>query len=149
MKYVHTNIVAKNWKVLVDFYCGVFECVPVPPERKQSGDWLARGTGVPNASLQGMHLLLPGHGSSGPTLEIYQYEQMEPRLEPKSNRQGLGHLAFSVDDIASVREKILQAGGAEIGELSNTLVTGVGELEFIYMADPEGNIIELQKWTNE
>ena len=72
MKYVHTNIVAKDWKALMEFYVSVFQCKLVPPIRDLSGEWLATGTGVPNAKFTGGHLLLPGYGPDGPTLEIYQ-----------------------------------------------------------------------------
>ena len=78
MKYVHTNIISKDWRKLADFYTTVFECVIVPPERNQSGDWLSKGTGVPNAHLRGAHLRLPGYGENGPTLEIYQYDHTYP-----------------------------------------------------------------------
>ena len=84
MRYAHTNIIAKDWQKLVDFYIAVFECELKPPVRNQSGDWLASGTGVANASLEGAHLLLPGHGENGPTLEIYQYAEIhdQPALMP-------------------------------------------------------------------
>ena len=31
MRYIHTNIVAKDWRRLADFYIQVFGCTPVPP----------------------------------------------------------------------------------------------------------------------
>ena len=74
MKYVHTNLVCKDWRRLSSFYVETFDCQVKPPVRKQSGEWLDRGTGVIGASLEGVHLLLPGYGQAGPTLEIYQYE---------------------------------------------------------------------------
>ncbi len=77
IRYTHTNIVSNDWKKLVKFYTEVFECSPVPPERNFSGKWLDEGTGVNNASLQGMHLRLHGFDDNGPTLEIYQYENIE------------------------------------------------------------------------
>ncbi len=146
MKYVHTNIIADDWEKLAQFYQDVFDCVPVPPQRQLSGAWLDRGTGVPNASLQGMHLRLPGYGDAGPTLEIYRYEHMENRPATVANRKGLGHLAFAVDDVAEVRARVLAAGGTDVGQITETVVEGVGKLTFTYMADPEGNIIEIQHW---
>ncbi len=147
MKYAHTNIIADDWQHLVRFYQEVFECVPVPPRRQQSGAWLERGTGLLNASLQGMHLRLPGYGDAGPTLEIFQYDRMEPNPTPTANRRGLGHLAFVVDDVAEVRKSVLALGGRDIGQIAETEVDGVGRLTFTYMADPEGNILEIQKWS--
>lgn len=146
MRYAHTNIVARDWKRLVQFYSNVFSCEPVPPERNQSGDWLDRGTGVADARIQGMHLRLPGYGEDGPTLEIYQYSQIEPATPATANRQGIGHLAFTVDDVASVRDQVLAHGGSALGSISQTEISGVGHLTFVYLADPEGNILEIQNW---
>lgn len=146
MRYAHTNIVAKDWKRLAQFYCDVFLCVPVPPERNQSGTWLDRGTGLTNAELQGTHLRLPGYGDNGPTLEVYQYEKIATSSPGEANRQGLGHLAFEVDDVHDTKSLILDHGGSTIGDISETNVEGIGKLTFIYMADPEGNILEIQQW---
>ncbi|MEO0559645.1 MAG: VOC family protein [Bacteroidota bacterium] len=146
MTYAHTNIIAADWQTLAQFYQEVFNCTPVPPRRQQSGAWLDRGTGVQNASIQGIHLRLPGGGDSGPTLEIYQYAHMESKPSPAPNRQGLGHLAFTVDDVAEIQAQVLAHGGRNIGQISETTVEGVGTLTFIYMADPEGNLLEIQNW---
>ena len=149
MRYAHTNLVAKNWKVLADFYCAVFECIPIPPQRDQSGPWLDKGTGLANAHLQGMHLLLPGYGASGPTLEIYQYAGMSPTEKHGANKQGFTHIAFEVEDVPKCIHSILQHGGSHLGELSSTVVKGVGTITFAYMADPEGNILEIQHWDRD
>lgn len=146
IKYAHTNIIAQDWRKLVDFYCEVFDCVPVPPQRDQSGEWLSRGTGVPDAALAGMHLRLPGHGEDGPTLEIYSYAKMLDKPQAAANRKGIGHLAFLVDDVATIRAAVLAQGGADLGEIVQRDVAGVGRITFIYMADPEGNILEIQHW---
>src|SRR5262249_55014086 len=67
-RYVHTNLIARDWRSLARFYQDVFGCIPVPPERDYSGAELDAGTGIPGARLQGAHLRLPGHGADGPTL---------------------------------------------------------------------------------
>jgi hypothetical protein len=38
--YVHTNLIAHDWRALAEFYQQVFGCVPVPPERDLSGPLL-------------------------------------------------------------------------------------------------------------
>ena len=37
--------------------------------------------------------------------------------------------------------------GADLGELTEIDIQGVGRITFQYLTDPEGNIIELQKWS--
>ncbi len=124
-RYVHTNLIARDWRSLARFYQDVFGCVPVPPERDLSGPEMAAGTGIAGAHLRGIHLRLPGHGDAGPTLEIFSYDQMAERPPTAVNRPGFGHLAFSVEDVAAARETVLAAGGQPVGEVVTvTLQTG-------------------------
>ena len=146
-KYVHTSIVARDWEKLVQFYEKVFNCKPVPPERDLSGTWLESGTGVPDAHIRGMHLRFPGYGDHGPTLEIFQYNREVERPETAINRPGIAHLAFAVDDVEVARDAVLAAGGDVIGEVVSLEVAGTGVVTFVYLTDPEGNIIELQHWS--
>lgn len=146
MRYVHTNIVARDWQKLAEFYVQVFGCTPKPPKREQSGNWLEKGTGVKRAALEGMHLLLPGYGENGPTLELYQYKETLVPSESMPNTRGIGHLAFEVDNVEKTLAQALASGASKIGEISHTHVQGVGDITFIYIRDPEGNIIELQSW---
>ncbi|MEJ2701732.1 MAG: VOC family protein [Sedimentisphaerales bacterium] len=145
-KYRHTNIVAKDWRKVAEFYERVFGSEPVPPERAAVGEWVEKCTGVPGAEVRGIHLRLPGYGDDGPTLEIFQYNIAEERPETAINRPGLAHLAFEVEDVEATRNEVLAAGGGCVGELITTGIRGAGTITLIYMTDPEGNIIELQKW---
>lgn len=146
VKYKHTNIIARDWKKLTKFYEQVFNCVPVLPERHLSGAWLEKGTGVTDAKFSGIHLRLPGFGDNGPTLEIYQYSNNERKLPPMANREGFTHIAFEVNDVEKAMLEVLKNGGSKVGDITSAEVEGVGILAFVYLADPEGNIIELQAW---
>lgn len=146
MKFAHTNIISTNWKELADFYVKTFDCKIVPPIRKQSGEWLEKGTGLKNAKLEGAHLLLPGYGDNGPTLEIYQYENIEKQDFVSPNKRGFGHIAFEVESVEKVLETLEINGGKAFGEITKRVVKDVGEITFIYARDPEGNLIELQSW---
>ena len=146
MKYVHSNIVSKDWQTLVAFYIQVFECKMILPKRTLSGDWLSKGTAVPNASIKGAHLRLPGYDKNGPTLEILEYTNIEVSPESLANQTGLGHLAFEVDDIQKVVTKALKFGAKRYGQISQKNIAGLGQLTFVYLKDPEGNIVALQNW---
>lgn len=146
MKFAHTNIVSTNWKKLADFYIKTFDCKIVPPIRKQSGEWLETGTGLKNAKLEGAHLLLPGYGENGPTLEIYQYETIEEQDSVAPNKRGFGHIAFEVESVELVLKDVKKNGGESFGIITKRDVKGVGEITFVYARDPEGNLIELQSW---
>ena len=145
-RYVHTNVIARDWRALADFYQRVFGCVPVPPERDYRGAALDAGTGLTDAVLTGVHLRLPGHGAGGPTLEIYNYASLEQAPRPEVNRPGFAHIAFEVADVESARNEVLREGGSSVGEVV-TLQTKTGaKVTWCYLRDPEGNIVELQSW---
>ena len=146
-KYVHTNLIARDWKRLVQFYGEVFGCEPAGPERDLSGPWLDRVNSVPNGRLRGVHLRLPGYDDQGPTLEIFSYDQLIERESPRSNECGFAHIAFAVDDVDAALQAVLAAGGGAVGEIATAKVAGVGLIRLVYARDPEGNIIELQNWS--
>jgi catechol 2,3-dioxygenase-like lactoylglutathione lyase family enzyme len=96
--------------------------------------------------MTGAHLRLPGHGPQGPTLEIYTYTSLAEGSPPAVNRPGYSHIAFEVGSVEAARREVLAAGGAPVGEIV-TLTTAAGRrVTWCYVADPEGNIIELQAW---
>jgi predicted enzyme related to lactoylglutathione lyase len=144
IKFIHTNLIAKDWQKLAQFYIDVFGCIPNYPERDLSGDWMDKLTNIPDVHVKGIHLHLPGY-KDGPTLEIFGYNKAELRdSDPMINTQGFGHIAFHVENIQAVLKKLLKFGGKKYGELVEKGIEGVGFLTVIYTTDPEGNIIELQ-----
>lgn len=146
-RYVHTNLIARDWRALASFYIRLFDCRPVPPERDLSGDWLDAATGIAGSRITGTHLRLPGHGDTGPTLEIFSYDEPAERPDVAPNTPGFVHLAFLVDDVPATAAAVLAAGGSAVGETASRDVPGVGRLVFRYMRDPEGNMIELLHWS--
>ena len=96
-KYVHTNLIAKDWRKLVDFYRQVFGCTPVVVDSTLSGEWLDQVSGVPQAEIRLCHLRLPGYGDTGPTLEIIAYNRQAEAHASAPNRPGFGHIAFAVE----------------------------------------------------
>jgi catechol 2,3-dioxygenase-like lactoylglutathione lyase family enzyme len=147
-KYVHTNLIARDWRKLAHFYQDVFGCTVVAPERHYKGSDLERGTGVPGTELHGVHLRLPGCGDAGPTLEIYSYSVGSEPVNPEVNRPGFAHIAFSVPDVGEARTVLLRSGGAAVGDIVTLITTAGDHVTWCYMRDPEGNIIELQSWSS-
>ena len=145
-RYIHTNLIARDWRALAAFYRAVFGCVDVPPERDFAGHEVEAGTGVPGAALRGMHMRLPGWGADGPTLEIFNYSQLADAEAPVANRPGFAHIAFAVESVADARAEVLANGGRAIGDIV-MLRTPRGTVTWCYVTDLEGNIVELQRWT--
>ena len=148
-RFAHVSIVAADWKRLAEFYEAVFGCTRVPPERNLAGAWLDTATGVSGAQIRGIHLRLPGTGDDGPTLEMFQYNHAQDRPETAINRPGFAHIAFSVDNVEAARNAVIAAGGGSVGEIVSREIPGAGRITFVYLTDPEGNILELQHWSCE
>lgn len=145
-RYVHTNIIAKDFQKLIDFYKVVFQCKSIGETRDLQGEWLDKLTGIPNTHIRGEHLCLPGYEKDHPTLEIFSYNTME-ESDIAINKCGIAHLAFEVDDVEKTLQLLLENGGTQIGELVKTEYEDGRKAVFVYAADCEGNIVELQSWS--
>ncbi len=143
--YVHTNLVARDARTLIDFYRDAFGCESVGETRDLSGDWLDRLTGIPGAHIVGEHLAQPGTGGKV-TLEIFQYAGDPPESPRRLNAPGFGHIAFAVDDVAGTLAEVIARGGGQVGELVSVDYADGRRLTVVYATDPEGNVVELQSW---
>ena len=144
-RYVHTNIIAKDFRKLIAFYKDVFQCKSIGETRDLRGEWLDKLTGIQNAHIVGEHLCLPGYEDDHPTLEIFSYDSMETATVA-INKCGIAHLAFEVDDVEKTLQLLLQKGGKQIGEVVKAEYEDGRKATFVYATDCEGNIVELQSW---
>lgn len=144
IRYVHTNLIAKDWRALAAFYTDVFGCTAVPPERNFSGEWVDNLTDICGVHIRGAHLKLPG---SDATLEIFAYEPEGLDGWRPINRPGFAHIGFHVGDVEGMLARVKAHGGQPVGEIVRHRVEGAGLLTVVYASDPEGNIIELQNWS--
>lgn len=88
----------------------------------------------------------PGFGPEGPTLEIFQYQETLERETAYANSKGLTHIAFEVTNMDEICAKVIREGGWMLGKLVRQEVEGVGVCTFVYVRDPDRNIIEIQMW---
>ncbi len=146
IRFAHINIVAKEWKKLADFYINVFSCKPKPPERYLSGEWLDKLTGLKSAKINGIHLSLPGYDKDSLTIEIFEYDKNKKNCGKLINMEGFAHIAFAVEDVEACLKLLMEKGGSTVGKVVKTKINGVGQIHVVYARDPEGNIIEIQKW---
>jgi len=144
--FAHTNILAKEWKKLAQFYIDAFGCKPVYPERDLSGDWIDDMTNIKDVHIAGIHLKLPGF-KDGPTLEIFSYNHaLEMHRPMQINELGYTHIAFRVNNVKDYVDRVLEHGGSFYGKITGANIENVGHLTAVYMRDPEGNIVEIQSW---
>ena len=150
IRIAHVSITAKDMTRLQEFYEKALGFVVSRPERGFSGDWLGKGTGVPGARIKRVHLRLPDAGEGGAHLELIEYAGAAgDSAPPAADRAGLRHVAFetgSAEVLAGLHDLIIGNGGGGLGEITEKEIDGLGTVTFVYMTDPEGNIIELLNW---
>lgn len=78
-----------------------------------------------------------------------QYNHEEERLPLALNRPGLAHPAFTVDDIQAAKAAVIAAGGGNVGRIVSVEIPPAGQVTFVYVTDPEENVIELQRWSHQ
>jgi catechol 2,3-dioxygenase-like lactoylglutathione lyase family enzyme len=104
-----------------------------------------------------VHLRLPACGDGGPTLELFQYGDADGGAPGRpagsaatalrrADHPGFGHIAFEVDEVTEALDAVLRAGGSALGEVVTVQIAGAGTITWTYARDPEGNILELQRW---
>ena len=147
-RYTHININSPDWERLAQFYINVFDCKHVPPLRHLYGEWFEKASGIPGAEVYGTHIALPGYGENGPTIEIFTHTNQLGDHSNPFQHQGFGHIAIHVDDVEVVYKKLLIHGGSSDGEIVSNYYDSLGKtLTMIYAKDPDGNIIEIQNWS--
>lgn len=140
MRFDQVKILARDLEALASFYIEALECVVVVPE--QSTDHVAaRGVGVPEAEVRLAVLRLPGRGDHGPVLELYSVVGELP--DGWDYLPGQGQLAFEVTDLENAIGRVISAGGSKLGEVVEWEAPSGAVARFVYMRDPEGNIIDL------
>jgi catechol 2,3-dioxygenase-like lactoylglutathione lyase family enzyme len=147
VRFGHVNVTSRDWRRLAAFYTEVFGCEFVPPERDIRSADLDAATGLHDAHLTGAHLRLPGHGTTGPTIEIFSYDELTEHTGPRVDRPGWGHIAFQVPDVPAALAAVAAAGGGELGSVITTRTADGRQVTWAYATDPDGNIIELQAWS--
>lgn len=135
--FVHVGLVVEDldetvrFLALLGFDCGrpgVF-----------SGEWIDRIIGLENVTVE----VVMARGPDGRDMfEVVRFHApgagaQEPA--PAANRPGLRHVAFKVDDVRGVVDRVREAGWDTVGEIvdfENTFL-------LCYVRGPEGLIVEL------
>lgn len=142
MKLAHINLVARDADALAAFYVTVMQCQLMREPRILSGERVSRGNGLAKSEIYSIWLKFPA--LEFPFLEIHEHRDVQHREHPRVNEPGFGHLAFQMDDIGEVLARILQAGGSQIGEVTDFGTQATPYL-IAYARYPEGNILELEQ----
>jgi len=145
----HVNIVVKDLEKMVEFYSIVLG-LAVTKRVTVSGDWVDAVTGLKGVNANVVYLDLPN--DNRPTrMELIHYrspEAINSGTENAANFPGFRHIAFAVDDIDSLVQRLRQRNVhflSDVLTVPNSQVTyarGVRK-RIVYFRDPEENLLEL------
>ena len=133
-KIEHIGIAVKDLKTANNLYSKLLNTAPYKMEEVESENVNTSFFQVGESKIE----LLEGTSSDSPISKF---------IDKKG--EGVHHIAFEVDDVEKVKQKLLSAGGSLHGEVVTFSVTGKGTVTMVYTRDPEGNIVELQKWEQD
>jgi catechol 2,3-dioxygenase-like lactoylglutathione lyase family enzyme len=83
-----------------------------------SGEWIDRIIGLENVTVEVVMARGPDDGSD--MFEVVRFHSPSPgaqELAPAANRPGLRHVAFKVDDVRGVVDRVREAGWETVGEI--------------------------------
>lgn len=146
VRFDQVKFLARDPEALASFYEQALGCEIVVPLQELEDDAVARATGVPDAEIQLTVLRLPGRGEHGPVLEVYSVNGDRP--SDWHYQPGQGQLAFEVEDLETAMGRVGGAGGKKLGDLVEWEAPSGARARFVYMQDPEGNIIDLWSKAN-
>jgi catechol 2,3-dioxygenase-like lactoylglutathione lyase family enzyme len=105
----------------------------------REGEWLGAVVGVQGARCRIAHL--HGHGTH---LEFIQYlVSAGDDVTGPPNRPGTAHVAFVVEDIEAMAQRMLEAGASEQGRITRCTSGAAAGCLAVYLKDPNGIIVEL------
>jgi catechol 2,3-dioxygenase-like lactoylglutathione lyase family enzyme len=135
----HTSLTVSDLERSVAFYTNLG--LDLILRQTPGGTYLQQITGFPDAHIKQAHLSLPGGGHR---LELFEY--VSPQGQPVRSRNcdpGNTHLAFVVDDLDAVYERLARQG-VEFVSPPVTIDAGANTgAKGLYLRDPDGFTIEL------
>lgn len=145
-KIDHVNLVVRDLPGMIAFYTNVLG-LTVSKSVTISGPWIESVVGLKDVCANVVYLELP----QGPRVEMVEYLSPlgdRPAGVDQPHAQGIGHLAFRVDDIDAAFAKLRDAGAKVIGDVQQVpdeqvKYSGGIRKRLVYFHDPEGNLLEL------
>lgn len=140
VQFDQTKFLCDDVEGLASFYVDALECETVVSPLQVESE-VSRAVGVPDATITLTILRLPGRGERGPVLELYSVAG--PRPDSWPYRPGQGQIAFEVDHLETGIGRVIAGGGRSLGEVVEWQAPSGAIARFVYLNDPEGNIIDL------
>jgi catechol 2,3-dioxygenase-like lactoylglutathione lyase family enzyme len=144
----HVNIVVEDIERAARFYSDVLGLTR-GFEKTLEGAWIDKVTGVPGARALCVFMEAPRDANSSSPTRIELLQFLAPagasfNLNRVPSTHGIRHIAFNVDDLEALIEK-LRTWNVEIVSEPVEVPFAVGNLGrkcLFYFYDPEGNLLE-------
>src|SRR3954447_7302400 len=104
-----------------------------------SGEWIGRIIGLADVTVELVMVRGPDGGDVFEVVRFHSPSAAAQEPAPAANRPGLRHIAFNVDDVRGVVDRVRAAGWGTFGEIVNYEDTFL----LCYLRGPEGLIVEL------
>jgi catechol 2,3-dioxygenase-like lactoylglutathione lyase family enzyme len=136
-KFVHIGLVVEDLDATVRFLALLgFDC---SEPGVFSGEWIDRIIGLEDVTVEVVMVRAPDGSDIFEVVRFHSPSAGAREPAPSANRPGLRHVAFEVDDMRSVVDRVQEAGWDTVGEIvdfENTFL-------LCYVRGPEGLIVEL------
>ena len=135
--FVHIGLVVENLDETVRFLSLLgFDC---DKPAVFTGAWIDQIIGLENVTVEVVMARAPDGNDVFEVVRFHSPRAEAQELAPAANRPGLRHIAFTVDDVRGVVDRVRAAGWNTVGEIV--------DYEHIYLLcyvrGPEGLIVEL------
>jgi catechol 2,3-dioxygenase-like lactoylglutathione lyase family enzyme len=135
--FVHVGLVVEDLDETVRFLTLLgFDC---GEPGVLSGEWIDRIIGLDDVTIETVMVRAPDGSDIFEVVRFHSPSAVAGEPAPAANRPGLRHIAFTVDDLRGVVDRVREAGWETVGEIvdyENTFL-------LCYVRGPEGLIFEL------
>lgn len=135
--FVHIGLVVEDLDTTVRFLALLgFDC---GEPGVFSGEWIGRIIGLEDTTVETVMVRTPDGSDMFEVVRFRSPSAGAHEPAPPANRPGLRHVAFRVDDVRGVVERVREAGWETVGEIVDYESTFL----LCYVRGPEGLLVEL------
>ena len=135
--FVHVGLVVEDLDETVRFLTLLgFDCDEPGMFR---GEWIDRIIGLETVNVEVVMARVPGGSDTFEVVRFHSPSASAQEPSPAANRPGLRHIAFTVDDVRGVVDRVREAGWETVGQIVDYENTYL----LCYVRGPEGLIVEL------
>lgn len=142
----HVNIVVSDLKAAADFFCRLG--FSIQHQGDLEGLWISSIVNLDNVRASYVQLSLDRSGSNLELIEFQNPQSPSRGIESKSipNQLGIRHIAFEVDDIEALVDRLRIEGIEFFGEVQTYPATGK---KLVYCYGPDGIILEFAQYRGD